>query len=81
MTQLFVGSFLLPVFKHFWPDERDEQATENAWRTVCIVPAAMAFATGIIVYFISDDAPKGNYRDLKNLKSMQELHFGVVFAT
>lgn len=73
MTQLFVGSLLYPLFKLFWPDESEERASELAWRTVCIVPAAMALATGIIVYFISDDAPKGNYRDLQKKKNGDDV--------
>jgi NNP family nitrate/nitrite transporter-like MFS transporter len=36
--------------------------TELAWRTVCVVPAAVAFVTGLVVY---NDAPKGNYDELR----------------
>ena len=53
--------------------EDTENASERAWRTVCIVPAILAFSTGVIVYFISDDSPKGNYRDLKRHGTMQEV--------
>ena len=37
---------------------------------MCIVPAIIAFITGIVVYFISDDAPKGNYSELRKHGSM-----------
>lgn len=53
VTQLVMGSVLFPVFKSFTKDG------ETAWRTVCIVPAVIAFATGITIYHISDDCPKG----------------------
>lgn len=66
-----MGSFLFPLFKVFF--DEDENASERAWRTVCIVPACIAFATGVIVYFISDDAPKGNYSELKRHGVMQEV--------
>ena len=59
VTQLVMGSILFPLFKTIWGD------SETAWRTVCVVPAVVAFCTGIMVYFYSDDAPKGNYRELK----------------
>jgi NNP family nitrate/nitrite transporter-like MFS transporter len=45
--------------------ESEERASELAWRTVCIVPASLAVVTGIVIYKISDDAPKGNFKDLK----------------
>jgi MFS transporter, NNP family, nitrate/nitrite transporter len=50
---------LYPLFQIFFDD------TEKAWRCVCIVPAAMAFLTGIFVYTVGDDCPKGNYAELK----------------
>jgi NNP family nitrate/nitrite transporter-like MFS transporter len=60
ITQLVMGSILFPIFKAIWGGD-----SEMAWRTVCIFPAVIAFATGVIVYRISDDAPKGNYNELK----------------
>ena len=66
-----MGSFLFPLFKIFYEDE--ENASERAWRTVCIVPAIVAFTTGVVVYFISDDAPKGNYSELKRHGAMPEV--------
>jgi MFS transporter, NNP family, nitrate/nitrite transporter len=32
---------------------------------VCIVPATVAFCTGIFIYLYSDDSPKGQYHELK----------------
>lgn len=58
VTQLVMGSVLFPIFK-------TGMSAENAWRTVCIVPACVGFATGIAVLKISDDAPKGNYNEMK----------------
>jgi NNP family nitrate/nitrite transporter-like MFS transporter len=46
---------------------------EKAWRTVCIVPAVVTFATCVTLFFIADDAPKGNYRELKRHGSMPEI--------
>jgi NNP family nitrate/nitrite transporter-like MFS transporter len=69
VTQLFVGSGLYPLFQLFWPNESEERASELAWRTVCIVPASLAVVTGIVIYKISDDAPKGNCRDLRKEKN------------
>ncbi|KAL7561699.1 hypothetical protein ACA910_016461 [Epithemia clementina (nom. ined.)] len=60
VTQVVMGSVLFPLFKVFYDGN-----SEKAWRTVCVVPAVVAFASGIMVYYVSDDAPKGNYSDLK----------------
>jgi NNP family nitrate/nitrite transporter-like MFS transporter len=59
-TQLVMGSILFPIFKVLCGGD-----SEMAWRTVCVVPAVIAFATGVTIYFISDDSPKGNYHELK----------------
>jgi NNP family nitrate/nitrite transporter-like MFS transporter len=59
-TQLVMGSILFPIFKEIWGGD-----SEMAWRTVCIVPAVIAFVAGVTVYFVSDDSPKGNYHELK----------------
>jgi NNP family nitrate/nitrite transporter-like MFS transporter len=60
VTQLLVGSALFPLFKIIYSGDDDK-----AWRTVCVVPAVVAFTTGVLVYFNSDDSPKGNYNELK----------------
>lgn len=64
-------SFLFPLFKLIFEDE--ENASERAWRTVSIVPAIIAFITGIVVFFISDDAPKGNYSELRKHGAMPQI--------
>lgn len=63
VTQLIVGSFLFPLFKVFF--EGTDNPSEYAWRYVSIVPAFVAFSTGIMIYFVSDDYPKGNASELK----------------
>ena len=68
-TQAFVGSFLFPLFR----DKVYAGNSEKAWRTVCIIPAAMAFAWGSIVAFISDDAPMGNYASMRAHGTMDRI--------
>jgi len=58
VTQLVMGSVLFPLFK-------TGMDTETAWRTVSIVPAVVGVVTGITILMISDDAPKGNYNEMK----------------
>mmetsp|Transcript_30890 Transcript_30890/g.55997 ORF Transcript_30890/g.55997 Transcript_30890/m.55997 type:complete len:514 (-) Transcript_30890:311-1852(-) len=79
VTQLVMGSLLFPLFKTFYGNGPD--AAEKAWRTVCIVPAVVAFATGCIVYFISDDCPKGNYKELKKNGTMPEISAAASFRS
>jgi len=74
VTQLVMGSALFPLFKVFFNGN-----AEKAWRTVCVVPAVFAFATGVADYFISDDAPKGNYKDLKKHGNMPEVSAAASF--
>ena len=68
VTQLVVGSALFPLFKVFYGGD-----AEKAWRTVCVVPAAVAFLTGLIVYRIADDAPKGQFHEMKKHGTMLEV--------
>jgi NNP family nitrate/nitrite transporter-like MFS transporter len=56
VTNLVVGSYLLPLFEIVTGGD-----TEMAWRTISIVPAVVSFSTGVVIYFISDDAPKGEF--------------------
>jgi NNP family nitrate/nitrite transporter-like MFS transporter len=67
VTQIIVGSLLFPLFRLFFDGD-----SEKAWRTVCIIPAVVAFITGIVVYRISDDCPKGNYSELKQRGEMEK---------
>lgn len=59
VTNILMGSVLMPIFETLLG------SSTKAWRAVCIVPAIVAFVTGIVVYHISDDCPKGSYSDLK----------------
>ena len=63
VTQLVIGGYLFPLFEVMTGD------SEMAWRTVTIVPAFFAFTTGVVIYFISDDCPKGNFSELKANRS------------
>jgi len=70
ITQLLVGTALFPLFKEIF--KGTENPAENAWRTVCIVPAIFALMTAILIYKVSDDTPKGNYHELKKNGAMGE---------
>jgi len=74
VTQLIMGSALFPLFKLIFDGD-----STKAWRTVSIVPAVVGFGTGVMIYFISDDAPKGNYTDLKKHGMMSEVSAGASF--
>ena len=76
VTQLVMGSALFPLFKVIYDGD-----SEKAWRTVTVIPAVVAMSTGIIIYFISDDAPKGNYSDLKKHGSMPEVSAAASFRS
>ena len=68
VTQLVMGSALFPLFE--WIYDGD---SEKAWRTAPVVPAVVAFTSGIVVCLISDDAPKGNYKELKRHGHMHKV--------
>ena len=74
VTQLVMGSALFPLFKIFFDDD-----AEMAWRTVSIVPAVVGFGLGLMIYFISDDAPKGQYYELKKHGQMPEISAAASF--
>lgn len=76
VTQLVVGSALFPMFKAIYDGD-----AEKAWRTVCVVPAAVAMASGIIMYYISEDCPKGDYGDLKKHGTMTQVSAAASFRT
>jgi len=75
VTQIVMGSALFPLFKAFG------MSADTAWRTVCIVPAVVAFTTGLVVMRISDDCPKGNYSDLKKQGLMPEISASASFRS
>lgn len=62
-----MGSAHFPLFKAFG------LSADQAWRSVCVIPAVVAFATGVTIMRISDDCPKGNYSDLKKKGLMSEV--------
>jgi NNP family nitrate/nitrite transporter-like MFS transporter len=55
-----MSSVLLPWFQAMTHGDNT-----LAWRTVCIVPATATLVTGVLLYHFTDDAPRGNYADLK----------------
>jgi NNP family nitrate/nitrite transporter-like MFS transporter len=59
MSVLIMQSILLPLFKAMTRDD------SVAWRTVSVVPAAVAFTVGVLILYCTDDAPRGNYCDMK----------------
>ena len=62
-----MGSVLFPIFKAASND------AEIAWRYSSIVPAVVAFTTGLVIFNISDDCPRGNYSKLKKTGEMPEV--------
>jgi len=63
VTQIVMGTALFPLFRDVVFSDA-EDPSQRAWRTVCIIPAAVAFLTGVIVILTSDDCPEGNYKQL-----------------
>jgi MFS transporter, NNP family, nitrate/nitrite transporter len=76
VTQLVVGSALFPLFKSIYDGD-----AEKAWRTVCVIPAVVTFVTGVAMYYISDDSPKGNYDELKKHGTMAEVSAAASFRS
>ncbi|KAL7441207.1 hypothetical protein ACHAXH_004598 [Discostella pseudostelligera] len=74
VTQLVMGSLLFPLFK-------TGMSAERAWRTVSLVPASITFVVGAVIIFISDDAPKGNYSEMKKNGTMAEVSATASFRT
>jgi NNP family nitrate/nitrite transporter-like MFS transporter len=74
VTQVVMGSLLFPLFQTF-------TTVETAWRTVCIVPAVVGFSLGLLIMFISDDAPKGNYKEMKKNGTMPEISAAASFRS
>ena len=68
VTQLVMGSLLFPLFKLFFDGD-----AERAWRSVSVVPAVVAFASGVMIYTTSEDCPKGNYGTMKKKGLMGEV--------
>jgi len=68
-TQIFMGSILFPAFEKYYG------SAEKSWRMICVVPAAIAFTWGAILPWISDDAPMGNYQEMKKRGTMDRIVF------
>mmetsp|Transcript_10214 Transcript_10214/g.24816 ORF Transcript_10214/g.24816 Transcript_10214/m.24816 type:complete len:505 (-) Transcript_10214:349-1863(-) len=63
VTQIVMGTALFPLFRDVFYEDAEDPA-ESAWRMVCVVPAVVAFFTGVLVILTSDDCPEGNYKQL-----------------
>jgi len=79
VTQLVMGTVLFPLFKEIFKD--DANPAESAWRTVCIVPSIVAFGIGVMIYFFTDDSPKGNYSELKKNGAMADVSAAASFRS
>jgi NNP family nitrate/nitrite transporter-like MFS transporter len=66
VTQLVMGALLFPLFK-------TGMSAEMAWRTVCLVPAAVGLVVGALCIFVTDDAPKGYYKDMLKHGAMPQI--------
>jgi NNP family nitrate/nitrite transporter-like MFS transporter len=75
VTQIVMGTVLFPLFR----DAFYSGNSEKAWRTVCVVPAFVAFMTGLIVLHTSEDCPEGNYKELKKTGRMPEISAAASF--
>jgi NNP family nitrate/nitrite transporter-like MFS transporter len=69
-TQLLIGTILFPAFTDYYDGD-----SERSWRTICIIPASLAFTFGLILPFISDDAPVGNYSEMTKNGTMDRIYF------
>mmetsp|Transcript_32089 Transcript_32089/g.76682 ORF Transcript_32089/g.76682 Transcript_32089/m.76682 type:complete len:492 (+) Transcript_32089:163-1638(+) len=74
VTQIVMGTALFPLFK-------TGMSPERAWRTVCLVPACVGFCLGFTIMRISDDAPKGNYAEMKKNGNMAEVSAAASFRS
>jgi NNP family nitrate/nitrite transporter-like MFS transporter len=74
VTQLVMGSALFPLFK------AAGMSAEQAWRTVCIVPACVAVIMAFVAVKFADDCPKGNYAEMKKNGTSKFLLFSLIDA-
>lgn len=74
VTQIVMGTLLFPLFKTFFDGD-----ASKAWRYVSVVPAVVAIGTGFMIYFCSDDSPKGNYNELKKHGQMANISAAASF--
>jgi NNP family nitrate/nitrite transporter-like MFS transporter len=72
VTQIVMGTALFPLFRDVvYADAEDP--SESAWRIVCVIPAIVAFSTGVLVIMTSEDCPEGNYKQLIKEGRMQAV--------
>jgi NNP family nitrate/nitrite transporter-like MFS transporter len=69
-TQVFMGTLLFPAFEKYFDGD-----SEMSWRVICVIPASMALCWGLILPFIADDAPVGDYSEMKKKGSMDRIFF------
>lgn len=74
VTQIVMGTGLFPLFKYMFDGD-----STKAWRWVSVVPAVVAFGTGVMIYLVSDDSPKGNYSELKKQGQMADISAAASF--
>jgi MFS transporter, NNP family, nitrate/nitrite transporter len=65
-----MGTILFPAFESYYDGD-----SEKAWRTICVIPASMAFVWAFILPFIADDAPMGDYSEMKKNGAMDRVFF------
>ena len=76
VTQILIGSILLPLFKVIYGETDPSEPAEKSWRTVCVVPGFICCVLAFCVVRYSDDCPKGNYRKRKRLGLMPSVSAG-----
>jgi MFS transporter, NNP family, nitrate/nitrite transporter len=76
VIQLVVGSGIFPLIKAI-----NGGNASNAWRWSTVPPAVVGFFTGITIFFISEDAPKGNYGEMKKNGTMPEISAAASFRS
>ena len=69
VTQLVMGPLL------YWNELRDRLA----YCVLCIVQVCVGFLTGFTILRISDDCPKGNYKEMKANRIMNEVSASASF--
>ena len=76
ITQILIGSILLPLFKVIYGETDPSEPAEKSWRTVCVVPGFICCVLAFCLVRYSDDCPKGNYRKRKRLGLMPSVSAG-----
>lgn len=54
-----------------WSAFKTGYDSETAWRLSFIVPASIVLLVSIAQLYLSDDCPKGNYKELEANKAME----------